>query len=121
MADQASIVVVNSREQSTMASTWREYLCVRWIGDRVELSVRMYEWLADVSDFPEDEEGERVIPLQIDGKAVVGIEGNAVIGGNLGYNDDAPEIFLLNDVTSMTEWFKDRQWNVGVAIKSLGL
>ena len=117
MADQATIVVVDSREQSTMASTWREYLCVRWIGDRVELSVRMYEWLADVSDFPEDEEGERVIPLQIDGKAVVGVEDDAVIGGNLGYNDDAPEILLLNDVTGMTEWFKDRSWGASAVLQ----
>lgn len=111
IADQASIVVVDSREQSTMASSWREYLCVRWFGDRVELSVRMHEGLANASAFPENDVGERIIPLQIDGKTVVGVDDDVVVGGDLGCNDDEPQTFLLADGTGMTEWFNARNWS----------
>ena len=110
LLDQASIVVVDNREQSTMGSSWREYLCVRWIEDRVELSVRMYEWLASVSDLSEDEDGELIVPIQIDGKVVVAVEDDAVVGGNLDCNDDATETFTLADIASMTEWINDRNW-----------
>ena len=110
MADQATIVVVDSREQSTMASSWQEYLCVRWLGDRVELSVRMHEGLANASDFPENDEGDRIIPLQIDGKAVVSVDEDVVVGGDLGCNDDEPETFLLTDAAGMKEWFNARNW-----------
>lgn len=119
IAEQASIIAVDSREQSTIASSWQEYLCVRWLGDRIELSVRMYESLATVSDFPENEDDEPVIPLQIQGKAVVGIDDDVVVGGDLGFNDEEPEVFHLTDIAGITEWLTSRHWKQDVVLEAV--
>lgn len=119
MAERASIIVVDAREQSTMASSWQEYLCVRWLGDRVELSVRMYESFATVSDFPENEDGDPVIPLQIQGKAVVGIDDDIVVGGDLGFNDEEPEVFHLTDIAGVTEWLTSRHWKQDAVLEAV--
>lgn len=119
MAEQASIIVFDTREQSTMASSWQEYLCVRWLGDLVELSVRMHEGFANASDFPENEEGERIIPLQIDGKEVLGVDDGVIIGGHLGYNDDEPEVFHLTDIAGVTEWLTSRHWKLDAVLEAV--
>ena len=72
---------IDSREESTMASTWSEYLCLeRKTWSTFELSIRGYELLAERSEY-EDEDGEINLPEKIDGNVVIGTEDEYIIGG----------------------------------------
>ena len=49
--------VINWGEQSTMASTWTEYLCIeRLTKDDFELSIRSYEVLGEAMDYSDDDD-----------------------------------------------------------------
>ncbi len=72
---------IDMRQQSSMSSTWDEYLCIERISNKeFELSIRSYEVLGELFEF-QDEEGN--LPDEIDGASVVGSWEEFIIGGNL--------------------------------------
>jgi antitoxin component YwqK of YwqJK toxin-antitoxin module len=80
---------IDMRKQSSMVSTWEEYLCVERISQKTwnakvefELSIRSYEVLGEIFEF-QDEEGNLNLPDEIEGALVVGSSEEYVIGGNL--------------------------------------
>jgi hypothetical protein len=83
------IVIVASIEQSTMASTWTEHLCLhRTAGGKWCLDIRGYEVIGEASEY-QNEEGD--LPDQIDGQDVIGTEDGFVIVDNLVlHQDDYP-------------------------------
>lgn len=121
VAEQASITVLSTREQSTHFQTWTEYLCIRKVGEQIELSSRMYEGLAELSKYcPRDESSAALqLPKQIGGKAVFGTDEDAgvVLGGDLGYNnDDEWVLFDPDDLDTAHSWL-GLGWNPDVLEK----
>lgn len=79
--------VVDSIEQSTIASSWTEYLCLhRSPGTHWILDIRGFEVVGETHEY-EDEDGE--LPETIDGWDVVGSEDGLVIVNNLVLHSDA--------------------------------
>jgi hypothetical protein len=87
-----------SGEESSMVSTWTVYLCLETLEDgQIELSERQYEGLAMCHDYAvEKDQGDvdYVLPDEIDGKRVVGIDDEIVIGGDLALWDDGLAVRL---------------------------
>ncbi len=109
-------VVIMSLEQSTMASTWTEYLCVRVLaGGRARLEVCQYEALAENSFF-DDDGNPTQLPTHIDGKEVVGIEDDYVVGGELTCHDiEDPELALefgRQDQDLVNDWLNAHHFNL---------
>ena len=105
--------VINSGEQSTMASTWTEYLCIEKLTkDDFELSIRSYEVLGEAIDYS-DEDGEWDLPDEIDGMKVMGLEDEYVVGGNLVlHSDDYGEVkFSDPKHRDVLDWLKSVGWD----------
>ena len=84
------VIIITSKEQSTLASTWTEHLCIHKLADgKWCIDIRGYEVVGEASEF-EDDEGN--IPDVIEGLAVVGTEDGYVVVDNLVlHSDDYPE------------------------------
>lgn len=107
-------IILQSREGSSMASTWTEYLCLqRLANQKYELSIRGYEVLGEQSDYYNEEKDDYDIPQKINGKEVVGIEDGFIVGGRLvEQSDDLPSFeFYKTEIESVNEWLKEIQWN----------
>src|SRR6516162_2757886 len=88
--------ILDSRENSTMVSAWMEYLRLSISGDgKALLEVCTYEALAEVPDRDGDE--EPVLPDEIGGKTVVGIEEEWFVGGDLCCIDDEKQLAFDKD------------------------
>ena len=87
--------VIASVEQSTMASTWTEYLCLHRTSEgKWYLDIRGFEVIGEASDY-EDEEGK--LPEQIDGQEVVGIEDGYVTVNNLVLHSNSYPVYEFNE------------------------
>lgn len=77
--------IIDSKEESSMASAWMEYLVLERDAKRKEwrIFVGRYEALAESYSYINEETGEVKLPKTIGGKQVVGIEDEWVIGGPL--------------------------------------
>jgi len=106
-------MILASREQSSMVSTWTEYLCLqRDEAGAFKLFTGQYEALAERDQFFNEETDEYDIPEEIDGKAVVGLEDDYVVGGDLGYFDEQQTIsFKSPDDEALTEWLVSSGWS----------
>jgi hypothetical protein len=104
-----SLLVIESRED--WLGTGDEYLCVRETDSlKFELSIRGYEFLGNVVDFCDDE-GEENIPDTINGKEVVEVLSEYIIGGELvTYKDE--EVLVFSDVLDprIPEFLKEHNW-----------
>jgi hypothetical protein len=105
--------IVGSRENSSMVSTWTEYLRLSVIGRATALlEVCRYEALAEAPDCGDGDE-EPVLPEEIDGKKVAGIEDEWIIGGDLLCYDDKQRLFFdKNDIEAAVQWLTDNRWQV---------
>ena len=101
--------VIDSRTESSMASSWREYLCVERLGDEeFELTVRGYGYLGEVADYA-DEDRDFELPEEIDGQYVAGVEdGEFIVGGDLVIQseDDGSVRFSNSSQIEVTEWLE---------------
>jgi hypothetical protein len=86
------IVIVASVEQSTMASTWTEHLCLhRTAEGKWCLDIRGYEMIGEASEY-QNQEGN--LPDQIRGQDVIGMDDNGwVIVDNLVLQSDSYPIY----------------------------
>lgn len=95
-----------------MASSWKEYLCVRPLEHGLyELSVRMYECLGEYNDYA-DEDGN--IPDEIDGKPVMSVDDGYICGGSLLYmNEDSNDVVDFRDASApeVDEWLQSQRWS----------
>jgi hypothetical protein len=96
----AKQLIIAEQEQSSMASTWTEYLVLERRAKTKDwrLFVGKYEVLAECWDYFNDETQDFDLPKSIQRNKVVGIEDGWVIGGPL-QAWDHPEIsfFEIND------------------------
>ena len=84
------VIIITSKEQSTLASTWTEHLCIHKSADgKWCIDIRGYEVAGEASEY-EDDEGN--LPDVIEGLSVVGTEDGYVVVDNLVlHSDDYPE------------------------------
>jgi hypothetical protein len=94
--------ILDSRDQSTMASRWTEYLRLsKPSNDSALLEICQYESLA-WDGVPEE------LPDEIDGKKVVGVEDGIIIGGDLvcRYDTDSFQ-FTKQTLPDAISWLGD--------------
>lgn len=106
-------MILASRVQSSMVSSWTEYLCLqRGDTEGYKLFTGQYEALAEKTQFFGEETGEYDIPEAIDGKTVIGLEDDYVVGGELGYFDDQQTVlFKSPDEQALVEWLDSSGWS----------
>ena len=106
------IIIIADREASSMASHWREYLCLRrGISKRYQIFTGGYQSLADASKYFNEEDDSYEIPDVIDGKIVSGIEDEWIVGGELDYYDDVDQIeFDHIEDSALLTWLATQQW-----------
>lgn len=75
--------VLSEKYDSNMMDTWTVYLMlVQHLDFTFEIGGAQYEILGTASGYS-DEDGEILLPQEIDGKSVFGVEGDYVLGGEL--------------------------------------
>ena len=75
--------VFSEKYDSNMMDTWTVYLLlVRHLDGTFEIGGAQYEILGTASSYS-DEDCGILLPKKIDGKSVVGVEGDYVVGGEL--------------------------------------
>jgi len=105
-------MILTSRERSSMASTWEEFLCVTK-GDTkaCRLFTGQYEALASKYDYYDEETEDYLLPEAIDEKVVTGINDEYVVGGELGWCDESDTVeFNHADDPLLAEWLNDSGW-----------
>ena len=116
-----ALSIIASREQSSMVSTWTEYLCLQRDDDEgYKLFTGQYEALAEREQFFNEETGDYDIPDEIDGQVVVGVDDDYVVGGELGYFDDQQAVsFKSPGDGAVAEWLESSGWSDKVDPESI--
>lgn len=107
------LTVLSKREESSMASTWMEYLCL-CPGDNKKYRVFEggYQALAEAADYYDDEAEDYNLPAEIDGAPVVGLQDDFVIGGELDwYSADKTVEFDRVDDERLKGWLVNNDWD----------
>ena len=105
--------VLASREEPSMVSMWTVYLCVsEGKIRRYTLFEGGYEVLAERSEYFNEETEDYDLPTEIDGKGVVGIDDDFVVGGELSWVNDYQKVdFDTLDDPKVREWMLENRWN----------
>jgi hypothetical protein len=105
--------LLDSRENSSMASTWTEYLRLSVTAPgNVLLEVCMYEALAEAPDWGGDDEGP-ALPDEIGGKKVIGVDDDWIVGGDLCCIDvDKQLAFDKDGIDDAVQWLTADRWRV---------
>jgi hypothetical protein len=115
------VSILASREQSSMVSTWTEYLCLqRDEAGGYNLFTGQYEALAEREQFFNEETGEYDIPDEIDGQVVVGVDDDYVVGGELDYiHDEQAVSFKSLDEKGLADWLETSGWSYKVDLMTI--
>jgi hypothetical protein len=106
------IKTLDYREGSSIASTWSEYLCIQRMSCRkYDVFVGGYEVIGEVSDFYDEEQDEEIIPDQIDGCDVVGVEDGYIVGGEIVRNEGEGQVTISkNPDQTFDVWLEELKW-----------
>lgn len=106
-------IVIAQREASSMASTWNEYLCLtKGEFNTYKLYTAQYDFLAELNDFYDEELDDYLLPEQIEGQVVMGIEDDYVVGGKLVAQDESvPVEFASVFDAELRDWLKHTGWS----------
>ena len=105
-------LILCEREESSMASSWDEYLVLRLKDDgSYLLFTGKFEVLEDASGYWNDETEDYDLPEEIDGKEVLWVSDGYVIGGDLDYfnAEEAVEFKKANSKT-VRDWLEATAW-----------
>ena len=87
-------LIINSVEQSTMASNWTEQLCLsRLSDDKWRIDVCGFEWAEETGNFWDEEADEYVLPDEIDGYSVLGTEDDYVVIAKLVSSANVKDVY----------------------------
>ena len=89
-----------------MVSTWTEYLCIQNGKEKqIRLFTGMYEGLDDALKYYDEDTEDYKLPRIIDGKNVVKVDDEVVVGGKLDFIDpkDMVEFDHIDDA-QLLEW-----------------
>ncbi len=98
--------IIAEREKSSMVSTWTEYLCIQNGKEKqIRLFTGMYEGLDDALKYYDEDTEDYKLPRIIDGKNVVKVDDEVVVGGKLDFIDpkDMVEFDHIDDA-QLLEW-----------------
>lgn len=107
-------VVIDTREQSTMVSTWTEYLVlVKGNTKKYRLFTGGYTYLAEIADFYDEETDDYDFPTEINGVVVVGQDDEFLVGGCLDWaeSSDTVEFDSVCD-ESVKLWGATHKWDL---------
>lgn len=107
------IEVLAEREESSMASTCTKYLCLQFGDSKAYcLFTGMYEGLEQASEYFNEDTEDYDLPEEIDGKKVVGIDDETVIGGDPSWStsDEVIEFDTIADL-ALNKWLKEQGWS----------
>lgn len=113
--DRATMEVLMSGELSTMVSSWTVYLCLEQCGGEVVLSNRQYEALAESHEYEVETETGDVdyeLPEFIDGKKVIGMDDDMIVGGDLDYYAEEDVVRLTSgEIERARAWLVEHGWD----------
>ena len=105
-AEEIDVRIIETMQQSSMASTWTEHLCIHRMPDgKWCLDIRGYELAGEAREF-ENENGD--LPDEIDGWKVIGREDEYVVVDLLVPHSDAYSTYVFDqfDAEEFEERFK---------------
>lgn len=105
-------IIIDSRHESSMSSTFRESLCIERIDEEnYRLFIGDYEVIGEVSDYLNEETHDYDIPETIDGAVVQYTEEDYICGGDILQNEDDGQILLQSELDDgVEEWLKGVNW-----------
>ena len=105
-------IIIDSRYESSMSSTFRESLCIERIDEEnYRLFIGDYEVIGDVSDYLNEETYDYDIPDTIDGAVVQYTEEDYICGGDILQNEEDGQILLQSELDDgVEEWLKGVNW-----------
>ena len=105
-------IIIDSRYESSMSSTFRESLCIERIDEEnYRLFIGDYEVIGEVSDYLNEETYDYDIPDTIDGAVVQYTEEDYICGGDILQNEDDGQILLQSELNDgVEEWLKGVNW-----------
>ena len=110
---ECQVQIIASREQSTMASTWTEYLCLATaLQGQYRLFTGRYESPAELASYYNEDTEEYELPDAIDGKSVQGFDDDYVVGGELKcFENEKIVEFDRLDEPRVVEWLAGSRWS----------
>ena len=105
-------IIIDSRYESSMSSTFRESLCIERIDEEnYRLFIGDYEVIGEVSDYLNEETYDYDIPDTIDGAVVQYTEEDYICGGDILQNEDDGPILPQSELDDgVEEWLKGVNW-----------
>jgi hypothetical protein len=107
--------ILMTRENSSMASTWTEHLCVSCADGKWLIGEYGYNWAASISDIPEEEryteDGQLKIPEEWDGHKVLGIADGEYIETDELVERGNDLTFQKNELEQAIEFAVNFRWN----------
>jgi hypothetical protein len=104
------VEVISEREEWTHTFSYSEFLCFEKRGaNTFELSLRAYDALAEYGEYCDDD-GEYQNPTEIDGKEVIAVEGEFIIGGDLSVVIENSS-FASPSKEDVIAWLKSVHWD----------
>jgi hypothetical protein len=108
-----SPIILDEREASSMTSAWTEYLCLRIFSTgEFELFTGSYEGLDEAGNYWNEDTEEYDLPDEINGKKVLFIQDEYVIGGEIEYfnDDECVKASSVND-PRVVKWLSIQDWD----------
>ncbi len=115
-----------TREQSSMADTWTEYLCASPVGNGFVLGICTHELIGGIPDdwydddgelLPgyRDENGDLLLPAEYEGRPVEGHDGEYLLGPLDQWNNDQSALVRQLSRESVRESLSQVEWDTADA------
>ena len=130
MGKKNSLLILGRRAETSLSSSWNEFLCVEKIqSDQWEFTIRTYEVLSECDEYSSyDEEGNEVesieLPETIDGKKVIGVEDDLIVGGDLNLVNDGDDPWTSGPILAknknekeLIEFLENNNWELSLLDK----
>lgn len=119
--DEKTLIELAHRQSSSMTSTWTEYLVLtRGQSKKYLLAPAGYDALAEANDYFDENADDYKLPLEINGRKIIGIQDGWVIGGDLGINMDWSGLeFDSPDEPEVAAWLDDFEWSNQIKVTDI--
>lgn len=113
-------IILAEREIISMSATSTQYLTLRRSGNLLQIFTGGYEGLGLREKFYNEETEDYELPLEIDGKKVVGIDDEVVFGGDLDfYNPEDVVEFNPGETEIWMNWLQRSGWRSFVSDETI--
>lgn len=115
------LLVLDQRDGNELIPCWQDFLCIERLTDiQYELSIRIYEVLGCTESYL-DKNGILCLPEIINGKTVIGVEDEFIVGGTLirVENEISSFKFTYLNLEGAEQWLKRNKWDKSEIIGSI--